>query len=96
MSIFDRSQTCEIASTENWKIYRGSEVIKKNQSIEVWRKLRRIIKQKLFTQIIWEKLLDQSKEIKQKWKGLKNFDICSCVIFNCQDQSFVSEKETGY
>ena len=37
----------------------------------------------------------QSKEIKQKWKGLKNFDICFFVIFSCHGQTFISGRETG-
>ena len=35
----------------------------------------------------------RSKEIKQKWKRPKNFDICCFVIFSCYDQSFISRRE---
>ena len=38
--------------------------------------------------------MDQSKEIKQKLKVLKYFDICFSVIFSFYDQSLISEKET--
>ena len=40
--------------------------------------------------------MGQNKEIKQIWKGLKNFDICFSVMFGCYDQSFFSGRETGY
>ena len=35
-----------------------------------------------------EKVMEQSKEIKQNWTGSKDFDICFCVIFHCYDQNF--------
>ena len=30
-----------------------------------------------------KEVIGQSKEIKQKWKGTKSFDICFSVIFSC-------------
>ena len=38
--------------------------------------------------------MKQSKEVKQKWKVLKKFDICFSVIFSCYDWSLISGKET--
>ena len=32
-----------------------------------------------------KKLISQSKDIKQKWKGLKSFNICPSVIFGWYD-----------
>ena len=39
--------------------------------------------------------MGQSEEIEQKWKGLKNFDICFSVMFSCFDQSLISSEKTG-
>ena len=36
----------------------------------------------------------KSKQIKQKLKGLKNFDICFFVTFTCYNQSLISGRET--
>ena len=42
-----------------------------------------------------KKLTRQSKEIKQKQKGLKAFNSCFSVIFSCYGQSVISGRETG-
>ena len=42
------------------------------------------------------KYLKQSKEIKQKWKGSKYFDICFSVMFSLYDQSLISERKIGH
>ena len=39
--------------------------------------------------------MGHNKEIQQKWKRLKNVDICFSVIFNCYDQNLISGRETG-
>ena len=38
----------------------------------------------------------QSKEINQKWKGSKHFNIFFSVMFSCSDQTIISEMETGH
>ena len=40
--------------------------------------------------------LGLSKEIKENWTGLGNFEICLCVIFDCYYQTFISTRKTGY
>ena len=35
------------------------------------------------------KYLEQSKEIKQNWTELKNFDMCFCILFCCYCQKFI-------
>ena len=40
--------------------------------------------------------MEQSKEIKQNWRGSKNFDICFYAIFSWYDQSFIFERKTGH
>ena len=32
--------------------------------------------------------MGQDKEVKQKWKGPKNFDVCFSVMCSCYDQSY--------
>ena len=32
---------------------------------------------------LWEKYLEQSKEVKQNWKETENFDNYFCVIVDC-------------
>ena len=46
--------------------------------------------------IIPKKLMRKSKEIKQKWKGTKNFDIFLSIIFSCHNQSLISGRKTGH
>ena len=41
-----------------------------------------------------KKLIEQSKEIKQNWKGSNNFDICFYINFSCYDQSLISGSVT--
>ena len=41
-----------------------------------------------------EKVMEQSKEIKQNWTGSKDFDICFCVIFTAMIKIFISGRET--
>ena len=41
-----------------------------------------------------KKLMNQSNEIKQKPKGLKNIDICFFVIFSYYDQGVISGRNT--
>ena len=43
-----------------------------------------------------KQLMRQSKEIKENWKGPKNFKIGFCVIFGSYDQNFISGGETGH
>ena len=40
--------------------------------------------------------MGQSKEVKQKWKGSKSFDICFSGVFNCHDQRLTSGSGTGH
>ena len=40
--------------------------------------------------------LELSKEIKQIWTGLGNFEICLCVLFDCCYQKFISRRKTGH
>ena len=40
--------------------------------------------------------MGQSKEIKQKWKGTKGFDICFFVIFSGYGQGLISGEENGH
>ena len=39
-----------------------------------------------------QKCLELSKEIKQKWTGLGNFEICFCEIFDYYYQNFISRR----
>ena len=41
------------------------------------------------------KLIGQSKEIKQKWKGLKHFDICFFVIIAAMAKVLFLERRLG-
>ena len=43
-----------------------------------------------------KKLTGQSKEIKQKWKRPKGFDICFSVMSTCYGQSLISGRDTGH
>ena len=43
-----------------------------------------------------KKQIRQSKEIKQNWAGLKNFNICFCIILNCYNRSFISGRDIGH
>ena len=47
---------------------------------------------KLFMQIIRDKILEQSKEIKQTWTRTEIFDNCSCVIFDNITSVFFGKK----
>ena len=38
----------------------------------------------------------RNKEMKLKWVGSENFDICFCVIFDHHCQSFICGRETGH
>ena len=40
-----------------------------------------------------EKINGTELKIKQKWNGLKSFDICISIIFRCFDQSLSSRKD---
>ena len=42
------------------------------------------------------KINEESKEIKQKRKGLKKIDTCFSVIFKCYDQSVICGRKTGH
>ena len=39
--------------------------------------------------------MGKSKEIKKNWTGLKNLDICFCVILTAMTKVFFSGKETA-
>ena len=53
------------------------------------------IRKKLFAETIPKKFMGQSKEIKQKWKEPKNFDICFSVIFSCYENVLFIEETVG-
>ena len=43
----------------------------------------------------WTKYLEKSKDTKQNWTGIENFDFCFCVIFDCYYLSLISGRKTG-
>lgn len=99
MSLFDRGQTYEIAFKENCQIWnffedvwfisvlknweRGSAVIKNNIVLKFEEKNYKV--RIVYTDILSPmKLMGKSKEIKQKWKKLRNFNICFSIILSAE------------
>ena len=68
---------------------------KKDQIIEVWKRLAQVISKYLFRQKIMNKVLWKRKEIKKNWTWTKIFDNCFFVIINCYYKSLTSRRKTG-
>lgn len=68
---------------------------KKDQIIEVWKRLAQVISKYLFRQKIMNKVLWKRKEIKKNWTGTKISDNCFFVIINCYYKSLTSRWKTG-
>ena len=103
MSLFNLSQACQEVFKENcyiWNSFRTRSVkicLKKLQNLQRYWSLKKNginYKENLFTQANHKKLMEQSKDIKQKLKG-KNSGICFSVIFS-YEQSVISGKESGH
>ena len=43
-----------------------------------------------------KELIGECKEIEQKRKGVKNFEMTFSVIFSCYGKNLICEKETGH
>ena len=70
---------------------------KKDQNIEVWRRMGRVTVKSFFTQTTLDKKnLEQSKEIKENWTWTENFDNYFCLIFDHYHKIFISGKRNGH
>ena len=50
----------------------------------------------LYAYLFRAKYLEQGKEIKYDWTGLKVFDICPGILIDYYCQSIICESETRY
>ena len=92
---FGLKQTFKAELTRFVFVLKYSKRIWKYQSIEVRTKLEGVGKSCPHKQP-QKKLMGQSKEIKQNWTGLRNCNICFCVIFSFCDKSLFSGSETRH